>query len=52
MSVFVKMDQIIFRAFIKYLFLKGNTPTQNNDDSDSVFDDPAPSFFRRDILGS
>lgn len=44
MSVFVKMEKIEYRAVIKYLFLKGNTPTQIKDELDSVYGDSAPSF--------
>ena len=29
---------------MKYLFLKGNTPTQIKDELDSVYGDSAPSF--------
>src|SRR5436190_18847496 len=35
----MKMDKIEYRVVIKYLFLKGNTPTQIKDELDS-----APSF--------
>jgi len=38
------MDKIEYRAVIKYLFLKGNTPTQIKDELDSVYGDSAPSF--------
>ncbi|GFV45776.1 histone-lysine N-methyltransferase SETMAR [Trichonephila clavipes] len=38
------MDKIEYRAVIKYLFLKGNTPTQIKDELDSVYEDSAPSF--------
>ncbi|XP_029155672.1 uncharacterized protein LOC114928587 [Nylanderia fulva] len=34
----------LYRAVIKYLFLKGNTPTQIKDELDSVYGDSAPSF--------
>ena len=44
MSVFVEIDKIEYRAVIKYLFLKGNTPTQIKDELDSVYRDSAPSF--------
>ena len=37
----MKMDKIEYRAVIKYLFLKGNMPTQIKD---SVYGDSAPSF--------
>ncbi|GFW61262.1 HTH_48 domain-containing protein [Trichonephila clavipes] len=35
------MDKIEYRAVIKYLFLKGNTPTQIKDELDSVYGDSA-----------
>ncbi|GFV72568.1 histone-lysine N-methyltransferase SETMAR [Trichonephila clavipes] len=38
------MDKVEYRAVIKYLFLKGNTPTQIKDKSDSVNGDSAPLF--------
>ncbi|XP_030765065.1 protein GVQW3-like [Sitophilus oryzae] len=38
------MDKIEYRAVIKYLVLKGNTPTQIKHESDSVHGDYAPSF--------
>ena len=44
MSVFVKMEKIEYRAVIKYLFLKGNTPTQIKVELDTVYGDNAPSF--------
>src|SRR5436190_21126688 len=40
----MKMNKIEYRAVIKYLFLKGNTPTQIKDELDSVYGDSAPSF--------
>src|SRR5436190_23148743 len=40
----MKMDKIEYRAVIKYMFLKGNTPTQIKDELDSVYGDSAPSF--------
>ena len=40
----MKMDKIEYQAVIKYLFLKGNTPTQIKDELDSVHGDSAPSF--------
>ena len=40
----MKMDKIEYRVVIKYLFLKGNTPTQIKDELDSVYEDSAPSF--------
>ena len=44
MSVFVKMEKIEYRAVIKYLFLKGNMPTQIKVELDTVYGDNAPSF--------
>ncbi|XP_030750541.1 protein GVQW3-like [Sitophilus oryzae] len=38
------MDKIEYRAVIKYLVLKGNTPTQIKHEFDSVYEDSAPSF--------
>ncbi|GFT72908.1 HTH_48 domain-containing protein [Trichonephila clavipes] len=38
------MDKVEYRAVIKYLFLKGNTPTQIKDEFDSVYGDSASSF--------
>ncbi|GFV56460.1 HTH_48 domain-containing protein [Trichonephila clavipes] len=38
------MDKIEYRAVTKYLFLKGNTPMQINDELDSVYGVSAPSF--------
>ncbi|GFU25766.1 HTH_48 domain-containing protein [Trichonephila clavipes] len=38
------MDKIEYRTVIKYLFLKGNTPTQIKDELDSVYVDSASSF--------
>src|SRR5436190_23170121 len=40
----MKMNKIEYRAVIKYLFLKGNTPTQIKDELDSVYGDSALSF--------
>ena len=40
----MKMDKFAYRAVIKYLFLKGNMPTQIKDELDSVYGDFAPSF--------
>ena len=40
----MKMDKIRYHAVIKYLFLKGNTPTQIKDELDSVYGDSATSF--------
>ena len=40
----MKIDKIEHRVVIKYLFLKGNTPTQIKDELDSVYGDSAPSF--------
>ena len=36
--------KIEYRAVIKYLFLKGNTPTQIKDKLDSAYGDSASSF--------
>ncbi|GFY01593.1 HTH_48 domain-containing protein [Trichonephila clavipes] len=38
------MDKIEYQDVIKYLFLKGNTPTQIKDELDSTYGDSAPSF--------
>jgi histone-lysine N-methyltransferase SETMAR len=38
------MNEIEHRAIIKYLFLRGNTPTQIKDELDSVYGDSALSF--------
>ncbi|XP_020296620.1 putative uncharacterized protein FLJ37770 [Pseudomyrmex gracilis] len=38
------MEKIEYRAVIKYLFLKGNTPTQIKNELDVVYGDSAPSF--------
>ncbi|GFU63855.1 HTH_48 domain-containing protein [Trichonephila clavipes] len=38
------MDKNEYRVGIKYLFLKGNTPTQIKDELDSVYGDSEPSF--------
>ncbi|XP_030760797.1 protein GVQW3-like [Sitophilus oryzae] len=38
------MDKIGYRAVIKYLVLKGNTPTQIKHELDSMYGDSAPSF--------
>ncbi|GFU22511.1 DUF4817 domain-containing protein [Trichonephila clavipes] len=38
------MDKIEYRAVIKYLILKGNTPTQIKDELHFVYGDSAPSF--------
>ncbi|GFV56546.1 mariner Mos1 transposase [Trichonephila clavipes] len=38
------MDKIEYRGVIKYLFLKGDTPTQIKAELDSVYGDSAPSF--------
>ncbi|XP_026319343.1 protein GVQW3-like [Hyposmocoma kahamanoa] len=40
------MDKVEYRAVIKYLCLKGITPTQIKDELDSVNEDSAPSFTR------
>ena len=41
----MKMNKIEYRAVIKYLFLKGNTPTQIKDEFDLVYGNSAPSFI-------
>ncbi|KAG7313617.1 hypothetical protein JYU34_000775 [Plutella xylostella] len=38
------MEKIEYRAVLKYLFLKGNAPTQIKDELDSVYGDSSPSF--------
>ncbi|PRD32449.1 UNVERIFIED_CONTAM: Follicle-stimulating hormone receptor [Trichonephila clavipes] len=38
------MDKIKYRAVVKYLFLKGNTPTQIKDELNHVYGDSSPSF--------
>ncbi|XP_030760794.1 protein GVQW3-like [Sitophilus oryzae] len=38
------MDKIEYRAVIKYLLLKGNTPTKIKHELDSVYGNSAPSF--------
>ncbi|XP_049819598.1 uncharacterized protein LOC109601928 isoform X4 [Aethina tumida] len=38
------MENIEYRSVIKFLFLKGNTPSQIKDELDSVYGDSAPSF--------
>ncbi|GFS65259.1 HTH_48 domain-containing protein [Trichonephila clavipes] len=38
------MDKIGYRDVIKYMFLKGNTPTQIKDELHSVHGNSAPSF--------
>lgn len=38
------MEEIEYRAVIKYLFLKGKTPAQIKDELDAVYGDTAPSF--------
>lgn len=38
------MDKIEYRAVIRYLFLKGNTPTKIKHELDAVYGDSAPSF--------
>ena len=40
----MKMDEIEYRAVIKYLFSKSNTPTQIKNELDSVYGNSAPSF--------
>lgn len=43
-SVFVKMEKIEYRAVIKFLHLKGNTPAQIKAELDAVYGDFASSF--------
>lgn len=38
------MDKIEYKAIIKYLFLKGYTPTQIKVELDDMYGDCAPSF--------
>ncbi|GFU97343.1 HTH_48 domain-containing protein [Trichonephila clavipes] len=38
------MDKIKYRNIIKYLFLKGNEPTQIKYELDPVYGDSTPSF--------
>ncbi|XP_076643528.1 histone-lysine N-methyltransferase SETMAR-like [Halictus rubicundus] len=38
------MEKLEYRAVIKYLFLKGNTPTQIKEKLDAVYGNSAPSF--------
>lgn len=38
------MQRVEYRAVIKYLYLKGNTPTQIKAELDTVYGDSAPSF--------
>ncbi|GFU41928.1 histone-lysine N-methyltransferase SETMAR [Trichonephila clavipes] len=38
------MDKIEYRVIVKYLFLKGNAPTQIKVELDSVYGDSTPSF--------
>ncbi|CAK1585575.1 unnamed protein product [Parnassius mnemosyne] len=38
------MEKIEYRVVIKFLFLKGNTPTKIKDELDSVYGDSAPLF--------
>ena len=40
----MKIDKIEYRAVIKYLFLKGNTPMQIKVELDSVYGNSARSF--------
>lgn len=39
-----KIEKIEYRAVIKYLFLKGNTPSKIKEELDAVYGDCAPSF--------
>ncbi|CAK9809105.1 hypothetical protein ANTQUA_LOCUS5970 [Anthophora quadrimaculata] len=38
------MEKLEYRAVIKYLFSKGNTPTQIKEELDAVYGNSAPSF--------
>ncbi|CAK9796585.1 hypothetical protein ANTQUA_LOCUS798 [Anthophora quadrimaculata] len=38
------MEKLEYRAVIKYLFLKGNTPTQIKEELDAVYGNSAASF--------
>ena len=38
------MEKLEYRAVIKYLFLKGNTPTEIKEELDAVYGNSAPSF--------
>lgn len=38
------MDKVEYRAVIRYLFLKGNSPTQIKTEMDIVYGDSSPSF--------
>lgn len=38
------MDKLEYRDVIRYLFLKGNTPSQIKDEFDSLYGDSAPSY--------
>ncbi|GFW79331.1 HTH_48 domain-containing protein [Trichonephila clavipes] len=46
------MVKIEYRAVNKYLFLKGNTPTQIKDELDSVFGDSSLSFTTVKVRGA
>lgn len=41
---FVKMEKIEYGVVIKYLFFKGNTPTQIKNELDAVYGDSASSI--------
>lgn len=43
-DVFVKMEKVEYRAVIKFLYLKGNTPAKIKVELDAVYGDSAPSF--------
>jgi len=43
-SIFVKMEKNEYRAVIKFLRLKGNTPTEIKAELDAVYGDSVPSF--------
>lgn len=40
-----------YRAIIKYLFFKGNTPTHIKDKLDAIYEDSTPLFTILEILG-
>lgn len=44
MSFLLKIDKFEYRDVIRYLFLKGNTPSQIKDEFDSLYGDSAPSY--------
>lgn len=48
-SIFVKLEKIEYLANFKYLFLKGNTPSQIKEELDSVLDDSYVMFRHENI---